>query len=1699
MRKCIKGVLKLKKFRRALSLVVTFLFLVTLVPRYGIKVTAEETVKFPAADMMAVLVGDFVKDQGLGEDWKPENTGTIMKEYSKGIYELTVDFKVAKSYNYKVAFNGQWDNPKALGNNGENKALNVTAPGKVTFRVDAISGKVYDSINDSKEFKSSATVVGSLDLVADGGKNWTPSDAAFDMDYIGGGFYKKTFPLKAGKFEYKAAYNHAWNNGEVGANIACTVPENGADVTFLANPILGIVTDSINNPSINTTESLVGSIRGTSNEENWAVDKKGYEFSYINGEGKYIYSGFYKAGDYEYKAAEDYSWASGGIPSSGNAKITIPDGGKYVVFVVDKKAKTIKDSINNPQDVAEALGLKAAPVEVKSPIINSNGTVTFNYKNPDAASVYLAGSMTNWQDGKKVMTKNADGVWSITLRLGDAANNYEYKFIEDNNWITDPLNTKTANGNSVLEFPAYSGRKVVLAGTIQTVVGETAWTPGSDKTTLNYNGNGMYSITIKAVPKGSYEYKVAMGSWTENYGAERKRDGANIPLVVPTIQDVTFWYSDDSHAVADSVNYKHIAPKLQGTGIPENTFLKDESLTGVYRAVVNLTKGTHNDLTIVVDNKTLPVGNIDIAEDSKTVTISYDSVTEIVFNDASNKEININALRFDSRDLEYKNPYGAVPTDKEVTFNLRSAKDDIVQAKLILLTPDGTKVVDMVKSGSFDANNDKWTTKYTFSKLGMNKYYFVVSNGSTVKAYGDDDGYFGLGMADDLGKVKQYDLNVYDKNFKTPDWIKNGVIYQIFPDRFFNGDLTNDYNQKNARGDMPYEFPQWYENPEDPALEYETNSNGSFKLDANGNKIKKSGYTGFKGDGNWSNEMYGGDLAGVNKKLDYLQSLGVNILYFNPVGQSISNHRYDTTDYKTIDPLLGKLDDFVNLSNEAKKRGMHIILDGVFNHVSDDSIYFDRYGKFVQPGKPLGGYQYWKKVYDLMKENNITKDEAEKQTVAYYTAIGITDFHYKDWFVVKNNVIDKDKDGNAVPVHYEYEGWWGYDSMPIIQAFNGSEYQVKTWADEVIDGSNSVSRYWLNNGSSGWRLDVANEVSDETWQHFRTAVKQEGDNAIIGEIWTDASKYILGDMYDSVMNYRFRNSVLYFAKGTSTDSKTLTNAVDAMNQLEAMREQYPKEAFEAMMNLVDSHDTQRAISTFDGIEKNDTTGRNIAKEPTLEAIAKMKLIPLIQMTYPGAPTIYYGDEMGMPGADDPDDRRGTYWGKGNKELVEWYAKLTNIRHAYSVLRTGDIAPITITDSNKDDVMAYIRKNSTDSAVIAVNRKTADVSSLQLDAKNIPDGTVLTNALNSSEKYTVSSGKVTANVPKQSGIILVTNYKDVNINSSALKDAYDPSYLVKDKVRVTGITIENAQASIKVGESTTLKAVVAPENATLKNVEWSSNNKAVAEVDANGVAKALTVGEAVITATTLDGAYKASYTLKVTEAEKPEEPKPDEPKPAEPTQPANPTNTTSSTIEVANNAEAIKKALSDSKVTKVVVSAKENSKVDKSIFEAIEGQNKEITFNVGDICWTFNGKDINTIMDLDLSLKEVPKDLKDKIAAKVKAATGKDQKVFTFSFNHDGPLPGNAKITLFLGKEWAGKTVSLRRYFKDKNTYESVAGQNQVKVDANGYVQFTLDHCSDYFVTEAELPKTGGIPINDFFFIGTILIAAGTLTSRRKRA
>ena len=1023
---------------------------------------------------------------------------------------------------------------------------------------------------------------------------------------------------------------------------------------------------------------------------------------------------------------------------------------------------------------ANSLVKLVSDAESGSGIINGDGTITFRYDDSTATSVSLAGTMNGWNKDKNPLTKNAKGLWEVTVRVGDAAQDVEYKFVVNGtDWKVDPINLeKTAGGDSKVAFPEYKGRNITLPGTLSlgTSEGTGVWNPADKGLQLAYIGNGTYKKTFAGFKTGRYEYKVACDyAWAENYGTKGALGGSNIPLIVPADQDITFTYNDDSHKIVTSLNYTALDITLDD-GLGNTTKLTDNKLNGVYKGQIDLKAGTYDKITLAVSDgkntETINVDKIVLATD-KTVTFAYDPLTKICFNDSSDVKVDVNGVYFDSRSTQYKSPYGASSENSPITFSIKVKNAMAKSIKMVIGKPSGTEVINLTNNGAFDANNEKWSGTFTPTKIGTYSYYFVVSNGTDIKAYGDDDGFFGTGIAGELGEPANYEFNVSTKDFKTPQWLKNGVICQIYPDRFFNGDTDNDYLQKYARGNTEYDFPSnWYSLPKDPDFygkDYPSNANIG------------------KEKGAWSNDLYGGDLKGIEAKVNYLKSVGVTILYMNPVGQSISSHRYDTTDYNNIDPQLGTMDDFVELTQVAHKNGMHLILDGVFNHVSDDSIYFDKYAKYVSKGKPLGAYQYWAKVYDAMNsDSTLTKEQAEAKAVEYYTSIGITDFHYKDWFVI-NNTLDAVTNKHS----YTYEGWGGYDSMPVVQALNGSEYNVKSWADEIISGEDSVARKWLQSGSNGWRLDVANEVSDETWREFRKTVKQEGDNAIIGEIWTDASSYLYGDMYDSVMNYRFRGAILGFVQGTKSDddAKAAYTAVDATNELEKMREQYPREALEAMMNLVDSHDTQRAVSSIDGYGKGGAN-RGFAADPTATALEKMRLVSLLQMTYVGAPTIYYGDEMGLPGCDDPDNRRGVIWGKGNKDLVEWYAQMTAIRSSYENLRTGDVAMADVDVALENDIIAYVRSNDTDKALVAANRLNAETT-VTISTPGIADGTVLTNAINTgkTETYTVKDGKVTVTIPAYRGVILVDNVKTITVNYDGLKDAYDDSYIVKDRVAI----------------------------------------------------------------------------------------------------------------------------------------------------------------------------------------------------------------------------------------------------------------------------------------------------------------------------
>lgn len=379
-----------------------------------------------------------------------------------------------------------------------------------------------------------------------------------------------------------------------------------------------------------------------------------------------------------------------------------------------------------------------------------------------------------------------------------------------------------------------------------------------------------------------------------------------------------------------------------------------------------------------------------------------------------------------------------------------------------------------------------------------------------------------------------------------PDWVKDSVFYQIFPDRFANGDPTND----------PPNVQEWGQ-PPDPI------------------------------------HFQGGDLAGIEQRLDYLQDLGVNAIYLNPIFLSPSTHRYNTVDYYRIDPKLGTVEEFRKLVKAVHQRGMRIILDGVFNHCGRGFFAFN----------------------DLLENGK--------------------DSPYLNWFHVHRFPLNAYSRGKAV----NYEAWWGFKSLP---KFNTSNPNVRQY---ILD----VARYWIEEGIDGWRLDVPNEIDDDQfWAEFREVVKSANPNAyLVGEIWDVWPRWVNDTHFDGVMHYPLRAAILDVLRGGIT-------AADFTSRLQQIEQAYGRDALFGMYLLLGSHDTERVKTLLNG------------------NLEKLKLAYLLLFAFPGTPSIYYGDEIGLEGGKDPDCRRAFPWDESqwDHELRNWIKGLINTRHNTPVLRRG---------------------------------------------------------------------------------------------------------------------------------------------------------------------------------------------------------------------------------------------------------------------------------------------------------------------------------------------------------------------------------------------------------------------------------------------
>jgi uncharacterized repeat protein (TIGR01451 family) len=696
-----------------------------------------------------------------------------------------------------------------------------------------------------------------------------------------------------------------------------------------------------------------------------------------------------------------------------------------------------------------------------------------------------------------------------------------------------------------------------------------------------------------------------------------------------------------------------------------------------------------------------------------------------------------------TRDEAYRDPWGAQPAGTTVTLRLRACAGDLTGATL-RAWPANLPALTAPMTGSTVLTDPLGAYEYWEVQVALPStptvlfYKFEAVDGTDADWYIDDTDYDGrngrgCGSDDDGGFGFAFDLTVYDPAFTTPSWIQNGIVYQIFPDRFRDGDPANNvvsgthFFYGDPIGGLTY--TTWNAQVVDPR-----NPSGPLHQ-------------------RFSEDFYGGDLQGVIDRLDYLQELGVTAVYLNPTFWSPSNHKYDTTNFGVIDPHLGDRGDFTQLIAAATQRDIVVVLDGVFNHSSSDSIYFDRYGQHTTDGA------------------------CESETSPY-----------RDWYYFHDVTPGAGPcvGSDGTPNGADYDSWWGYDTLPKLRSGN-SEVQDYFWGAD----STSIGGRWVISGSHGWRLDVGADVDSGAWyepangywEGFRQTVKAANPDAIIfGEEWSDARSWLLGNEWDSVMNYRFRSALLSFMRdltywdndnnaassGGTLDPITVSGFDRWLRQIQ---EDYPPQAWYAMVNLVGSHDTNRVRFVLSKWQKGYDDTDPIPYDPAtdldpFETDRRQMLMALIQFTMPGAPTVYYGDEMGLdaPGAwydkweDDPYNRVPFPWNdtpgyyQARPGVHARYARLAHLRRDHPALRTGTFDTLLTDDAN--EIYVYGRKRGGDWAVVVVNRdETAHATAIDLTGY-LPAGTVLRDVLHGGGPYTITaSGAITVAVTGLDGRIL----------------------------------------------------------------------------------------------------------------------------------------------------------------------------------------------------------------------------------------------------------------------------------------------------------------------------------------------------------
>ncbi|SFR71749.1 alpha-glucosidase [Anaeromicropila populeti] len=676
------------------------------------------------------------------------------------------------------------------------------------------------------------------------------------------------------------------------------------------------------------------------------------------------------------------------------------------------------------------------------------------------------------------------------------------------------------------------------------------------------------------------------------------------------------------------------------------------------------------------------------------------------------------ALFSDGTEL-FRSPSEPLPYEK-VTIRFRTARGAV--DKVYLVTSKERLTMEKTEADSY-FDYYKAVIQLENEKV---EYYFEVD-------FGDSTVFYNCVGVSNVEK-KEYRFSIMP-GFKTPDWAKGAVFYQIMTDRFCNGTISNDVldNEYFYIGAPVKRITDWAKYPAAMGVR----------------------------------EFYGGDIQGILKKLDYLQNLGVDVIYLNPVFVSPSNHKYDIQDYDYIDPHFGviindggevlrdgqmenkyaskyisRVTDRINLEasnklfaefvDEVHKRGMKVILDGVFNHCGSFNKWMDRERLYEnQDGYEKGAY--------------VSKDSPYCSFFKFY--------------------------GEQWPYNGKYDGWWGHDTLPKLN------YED---SNELLQYVMRIAKKWVAPpyNVDGWRLDVAadlghsSEYNHEFWKKFRKAVKEANPDAIIlAEHYGDPSSWLSGDQWDTVMNYdAFMEPLTWFLTGMEKHSDEFRadlygkwdNFVGAMKH---HMSKYNTQSLQTSMNELSNHDHSRFLT-----RTNQKVGRTASRGPELanEGVDKgvLREAVMVQMTWTGAPTIYYGDEAGLCGWTDPDNRRTYPWGKEDKELIRYHKELIRIRKDYSALKTGSTVFLT----GQDHFMSFGRFDREDSFVIAINnRKDGITVSVPVWKIGVTDDVALVSMIRTNqtgfelraEIFYVKNGTLELSLPPVSGIVLKDLEKYLN--------------------------------------------------------------------------------------------------------------------------------------------------------------------------------------------------------------------------------------------------------------------------------------------------------------------------------------------------